>query len=266
MTEVRPHRDLLTFHFLDDVLLLPHEESQQKIAQALIHQIGPLAEYALYAPVAASACLCQSKSAAAQSLFNVLLGKGTQVGLSAQARPVEFFRTPQDNANFDNDDWVGFCMRLQSAAKKAGLLEGFARELAGTFEEMVGNIVEHSEHPETGVVGYAWKPGEFEYVVADAGIGVMKSLKKHPDYAHLSDAGQALETALMDGESCLGKAALRGRGFRTLILNIASRNSLLRFRSGDHCHIVDGTKSVPRFTSQLCSDFQGFHISVVCHP
>lgn len=266
MTEASPDREYLTFHFLDDVWLLPLSERQKKISQAAIHRIGPLVEYALFDRDAACHSLDQLRANEARNLSKTLQTKDSLQPISSRIRAVEFFRIPLNGAAFSDNAWVAFCMRLQSAAKNAGLLDKFSGQLAGTFEEMVGNVVEHSDHPETGIVGYRWKQGEFEYVVADNGIGLIRSLKKHPDYASISDAGQALETALTDGESSKGKQALCGKGFNTLILNIASRNSFLRFRSGDHCHVIDGTKPSPRFTSQLCSDFQGFHISVVCRP
>jgi anti-sigma regulatory factor (Ser/Thr protein kinase) len=96
-------------------------------------------------------------------------------------------------AEFEDVAWIAFCKRLEAAIKQAGLPGRFASQLAGTFVEMVSNLVEHSERPEMGIVGYKWKQGEFEYVVADNGIGLLNSLKTHRDYAALVDAGQALE-------------------------------------------------------------------------
>jgi anti-sigma regulatory factor (Ser/Thr protein kinase) len=267
MAEVQPHSDYLTFPFLDDVLLLPPHERLKKISQSSFYRIGPLVEYAII-DEAAPVVLQQANSQNAQRLLKTMnVVSEARIETSSNAKKVEFMRLPLNEASCCDNAWVSFFMRLHNAAKKAGLQSTFTGQLAGTFEEMVGNAVEHSDHPETGMAGYRWEQGEFEYVVADKGIGIMRSLKKHPDYQGVSDDGQALETALTDGVSCKGRQASRGRGFNRLILNIASRNSFLRFRSGDHCHTVDGTKPTPlRATSQLCSTLQGFHISVVCRP
>ncbi len=265
MNEVPPHQDFFNFPFLDDVFLLSNEERQKKISQSNFLRIGPLVEYALI-DQDSSHTLHQLNNNITQKLLNVVRNHREEPRTNTvSAKPFEFFKPPLNDAAFEENAWVAFCMRLQNAAKSSGLNPTFAKQLVGTFEEMVGNITEHSEFPETGIVGYRWKEKEFEYVVADNGVGIMESLKKHPDYSDISDAGNALETALKDGESCKGKQSQSGRGFNTLILNIASRNSFLRFRSGDHCHLIDGTKDTAvRATSQLSSTLKGFHVSVVC--
>ena len=74
--------------------------------------------------------------------------------------------------------------------------------------------------------------------------------------------------ALTDGESCLGRGAGRGRGFRQVFLSLAELNGRLRFRSGDHALTIDGTS--PELSrarvAQLGIDFSGFLVSVVCCP
>ena len=269
MAEERPGRKYLTFQLLDDVLLLPKSEREKKIGCCIAHRIGPLVEYALFDHTSSQSYLSQSKTLQAHMLSRVLQATPVTVpsrATSLDARTLEFLKTPHMNAAFDEPWWIAFCKRLESGIQSAGLPRRFAGQLAGTFGEMVSNLVEHSEHPETGLVGYQWRPGEFEYVVADNGIGLLNSLKQHPAYAALVDTGQALDTALQDGESRHGRQARRGTGFNMLILNIASHHSYLRFRSGDHCHTIDGTRLSPRLTTQLGSDFQGFLVSIVCRP
>jgi hypothetical protein len=132
---------------------------------------------------------------------------------------------------------------------------------------MVNNLVIHCEAPQTAVIGYRHSKAEkeFEYVVADRGIGVLASLKQNPIYHHLLDSGQALETAIKDGESRRGKNIGYGNGFQQLMRNIASQNSYLRFRSGDHSLALDGVDKphIDALTQQTV-EFQGFLISVVC--
>jgi hypothetical protein len=260
-------QDYLTFQLLDDVLLLPKTEWGKRIGGCMAHRIGPLVEYALFDHPSGQSYLNRPRTTQAHMLSRVLQATPSAPPsrtTSLDACPIEFLQPPQTNAAFDEPWWIAFCKRLGAAGRRAGLSGRFAGQLAGTFGEMVSNLVEHSDNPESGLVGYQWRPGEFEYVVADNGIGLLKSLKKHPGYAALVDNGQALDIALKDGESRHGRQAGRGTGFNMLILNIASHNSYLRFRSGDHCHTIDGTRLSPRLTRQLGSDFQGFLVSVVC--
>ncbi|MFY9571740.1 MAG: hypothetical protein WAV20_10110 [Blastocatellia bacterium] len=104
---------------------------------------------------------------------------------------------------------------------------------------------------------------EFEYVVADSGIGVLRSLRKNPHYAYLSEHAQALHTALQDGESRYGHNVGRGLGFRDLVKNIANRNSFLRFRSGDQGLMIDGTQNPPVWYTRRSQSFNGLLISIV---
>ena len=128
---------------------------------------------------------------------------------------------------------------------------------------MTSNIVDHSQRADTGLVGYRWSSTEFEYVVADSGIGVLSSLRKNSDYSNLADSGQALEIAIQEGESRHGRNVGHGGGFRHLLNNIANRNSYLRFRSGDHNLVIDGTRIPVTWKIQRCQPLEGFVISVV---
>lgn len=247
---------------------LSSSERNTVLDQAATFRIGPLAEYIYHEYNRADQCLKARSGdrnvrafAKAMDLSGVMSASPDS---SLQARQVEFFRSPQANSDYEDWRWIAFCRRLEDASIKAGLPKGFSQGLAGTFGEMTSNILEHSESPGTGIVGYSWREREFEYVVADAGIGVFESLRKHPDYDWLVDSGQALETAVQDGESRFGHKGGRGTGFHLLLCNIADRNSYLRFRSGDHSYVLDGTRGAPRKEIRPCAPFHGFLISVVC--
>lgn len=258
----------LSFDLLEDVMLLPPSKYEEIVGRATVLRIGPLVEYAFHHYEHAAATLrSRADNQLVETLLHALAGSTPGAAdTSMRARPVEFFRAPRMPEGVEDPNWIAFCMRLIDAGVKAGLPKQFAQGLAGTFEEMTGNLIEHSERSESGVVGYAWRRGEFEYVVTDAGIGVLNSLRQHPDYSWISDSGEALETAVCDGESRYGRKQFRGTGFHDLLYNIARRNSYLRFRSGDHSYALDGTKSLPVKQMQHCAHFQGFLISVVCRP
>lgn len=240
---------------------------EEIVGRATVVRIGPLVEYAYHHYGSAAKQLSPlADHQAVKSLTNILSGTSHSrpvTNTSIEPRPVEFFKCPQSDEEVEDPNWMAFCLRLMYAGTEAGLSKEFSQALAGTFEEMTGNLQEHSEAPRSGLVGYRYGLGEFEYVVADAGIGVLKSLKQHSDYSWLADSGEALETAVSSGESRHGRRQLRGFGFNKLMFNIAQRNSYLRFRSGDHSYSIDGTRPTPLKKTQHCAHFPGFLISVI---
>ncbi len=267
MIERIPLQPVLTFELLDDVLFQPQEEGEKMLLEASIYRIGPLVEYALYLdPIKSKAFLTEKRVDETSALSSILYGKRPRnENTSLSPLDLEFAKVPQRDSDFDSPSWIAFEKRLQTAGAHAGFPKAFAQELAGTFGEMVSNVLGHSESPETGIVGYRWNDREFEYVVADRGIGVLESLRMHEDYKKsIADHEQALITALSEGESRYGRFAKRGNGFNTLVLNIANRNSCLRFRSGDRSHVIDGRNAQPTRATYTCLPYQGFLISVLC--
>jgi hypothetical protein len=261
-------QEYLTFEFLEDIMNLPRQEYEEKINNAQIVRISPLIEYTFHHYGDHTLLLMKHSPAKEVKFLNQIVNLPNLLHLpqntSLEAQQLEYFKPPQDYNEFDDYRWNAFLKRFENAATKAGLEHNFAQALTGTLYEMVSNVNEHSEKPETALVGYRWKSAEFEYVIADAGIGVLSSLRKHLDYQFLSDSGDALKTAVTKGESRHGRSERRGQGFEILLNNIACRNSYLRFRSGDHSLTIDGTQFPIRRNIDQCAPFQGFLISVVC--
>jgi hypothetical protein len=267
MTNADSASPTLSFEFLEDVLNLPRSKHEVLVSRATVDQIGPLVEYAYHDIGNASARLASvSDSSVVKALSYALrlecIAQAKQ-GLRIDAHEQhEFMRTPQNDDEVEDSKWLAFARRLGDAGVKAGLSKGFSQALAGTFGEMASNILQHSDNCASGLAGYRWTPGKFEYVAVDSGIGVLNSLRKHTDYGWIVDSGQALELAIRDGESEYGRAAHKGTGFHALTTNIALRNSILRFRSGDHSYTIDGTR-IPILTKiQSCPMFSGFLISI----
>lgn len=247
-------------------MLLPFGKYKSIVESATILRIGPLVEYAYHHYEDLPNCLrFRLKNPAVKLVVNAFHER-VLVDTSITARAVEFARVPQTNQGVEDPNWIAFCLRFVDAGVKAGLSKNFAQALVSTLEEMSGNVLDHSRKVSSGLVGYMWRRGEFEYVVTDAGIGVLQSLRQHPDYSFVTDSGEALETALTDGESCYGRDQHRGTGFNKLMFNIAQRNSYLRFRSGDHSLSIDGTLPIPLKRTAPCAPFEGFLISVVSKP
>lgn len=162
---------------------------------------------------------------------------------AAQQTPLWIARTGTEGhckCSQDAIGWSSFGVAAHKAALAAGFPAGIVRRLIGAVGEIRDNVLEHSEAPDTGSVMFRSRPGSFEFAVADAGIGVLASMKSNSEYRHLRDEGDALWCALSDGESRFGKAAGRGTGFSQLFKSLAALNASLRFRSGDHALTVSG--------------------------
>lgn len=268
----------LSFPLLDDVLPLLAEQEDMGPAEAVttarIDAIGPLLEYAFQAklqnnmlPPLGSLEPCQAVLGLRQLLEVEGFGQ-VPLSISHDSLTNEYTWLPPSASDSDAPQWMMFLRRLQNAARDAGFTTQVARGLVGAFVEMADNVLQHSHNPRSGVGAYRWERGCFEYAVADAGIGMLASLRTCPDYLNLNDAGTALQTALRDGESCRGRNPQNGLGFRQVLVSLAELNGSLRFRSGDHVLTIDGTSpdlSKARLR-HVGLEYRGFLISAVCRP
>ena len=153
------------------------------------------------------------------------------------------FPLGRDGAGAHAEDlWEQWTLHAQNAAVDRGLNRSFMDGLLGAMIELQDNVYQHSEAPGTGLVAYAASPMTFEFVVADAGIGVLKSLAKNPDYAGLTDSGEALKVAASDGVSRYDHSSGHGFGVGQLFKALARDAGELRFRSGDHVMTIRGDR------------------------
>ena len=194
------------------------------------------------------------------------LQRGDERWVSPQDRGMGFIRAQRTIASSDNS-LVSFLMNAATAARDISRLPGTVpRQLAAAMQELENNIHEHSEAPETGVIAFRATRGVFEFVASDRGIGILDSLKRCPDYAELPDAGKALEVALTDGTSRFGPNSRRGHGFRPIFIGLVNLRGELRFRSGDHALIMDGTTPTLSIAQLQQKPFiDGFFASVCCN-
>lgn len=160
-----------------------------------------------------------------------------------------------------------FLMRAKRAASDIALLPGTASgQLVAAMQELENNIHEHSEASATGILAFRATRGVFEFVAADRGVGVLTSLRRSSKYAALSNHGKALEAAVTDGTTRFENDCRRGYGFRPIFLGLMNLYGELRFRSGDHALLMDGT-SPGLATAQIAqkSFMDGFFASISCH-
>ena len=263
-------QDFLHFELLEDIMDLENKKRLEFLQGKQVFRISPLVELAYQSSSNLTSNLnTLSKSPITKHLLSICKSKFSTLPntTSLKSKEFEFIKTPETENEIDDVRWESFLNRVKSAGIKAGLEDSFSGALSATLGEMVENIILHSEKSFTGIAGYQWKNNEFEYVVADAGIGVMNSFIQNPDYKWIQDSSQALKTAIKNGETRFGKGERHGTGFN-LLLNIAKRNSYLRFRSGNHSLILNG-KDAEQIGSILeetfvCSNFSGFLISFTC--
>lgn len=150
---------------------------------------------------------------------------------------------------YAEDLWEQWALHAQSAAVARGLSRSLVDGLIGALIELRDNVYQHSEAPRTGLVAYAVGPEMFEFVVADAGIGVLASLIKNPDFAGLRDSGEALKVAASDGASRYDRSTGHGFGIGQLFKALARDAGELRFRSGDHAMSIRGDR--PSLTGKV---------------
>lgn len=140
---------------------------------------------------------------------------------------------------FDREQvWFGFIMRAKKAASNVGFDRRTVNGITGALEEFRSNISEHSENPESGYAAFLGGEGTFEFVVGDAGVGVLNSLKRKEEYSNLSDHGEALRLALTEGITRHNDVG-RGNGFRPLLVGLANIAGHVRFRSGDNSYEIN---------------------------
>lgn len=127
-------------------------------------------------------------------------------------------------------------------AHRAALAAGFVKPalLVAAVGELIGNVIDHSEAIGSGVAVFSAEVGRFEFVVADTGIGALRSLTRNPDHAILSDDGAALLAMVEAGVSRFARDSGHGNGFRPIFEKLADMSGHLRFRSGGYALTLDG--------------------------
>lgn len=196
-------------------------------------------------------------------LYNTILS-GRFQWVSPDGRRIGFLRT-RDQLPRDENDLIGFCMAARQAASMVGFPARIAQQLAAAIGELHSNIYEHSGAPGTGLLVFRAGLNSFEFVVADHGAGILETLRSCPEYARVRDHGNALMLALTDGVSRHGPHTGHGFGFRPIFRGLANIRGFLRFRSGDHALILDGTG--PSLTTAKPAQkamLPGFVVSITC--
>lgn len=176
-----------------------------------------------------------------------------------------FLRTVFDPLKIRDDAArTQFLMAARKSAEAVGFPAATAQSLAAAIREMESNVHEHSGKAATGIIVFQARPSDFEFVVADGGVGILATLREALEFKNLSDHGRALHVALQEGVSRYGRSADHGNGFRDLFRGLADLNADLRFRSGDHALTISGRPDLRQAVLAQKAPFQGFLASVRC--
>lgn len=163
------------------------------------------------------------------------------------------FPLPSENPVVTGDHrWEQWLLHAENTAKANGVAAPLVASFIGALREMQDNVYEHSGAAQTGLVAYAVTDRSFEFVVSDRGMGVLETLRQNPRYAHLPDAGAALEEAIKPGVSRFPAETGRGQGYVQLYRAMVTHRAELRFRSGDHALTLRPTAD-PLHGEQLLS-------------
>jgi hypothetical protein len=115
--------------------------------------------------------------------------------------------------------------------------------VAAVFHTMLGelltNTVDHAVS-RVGAFGAAQvhsgvrsgRPG-VEVAIADAGVGILQSLRRNPDYAGIVDCAEGIRTALRRGVSSEVGDPNRGNGLSRVTHQLRAHRARLVLRSGD---------------------------------
>jgi hypothetical protein len=255
-----------SFSALDGMAFAASRGRLAQLALKTKYDVGPLGPFMELRELCASGLLPQPGEAS-------WLNLGTATPLYAALRTGQphwmgdsagFFRIGERWSG-DDTAWIGFGVAVQRAAAASGFHRKIAAQFAAALDEMVSNVCEHSGQSASGIAAFRAVGREFEFVVADRGMGILKSLRDNPAYKTLSDHGEALQLALTDGVSRSGKPD-RGKGFRPIFVGLANLSGALRFRAGDHAYVIDGHKIDAMFAKIAQKvPIGGFFISVACH-
>lgn len=258
----------LSFPLLDDLALIPAEQAKMMQMKCAVNEIGPAVEYE-YLTLHSRSRLPPLNRLSTSPLAAQVSGTIRSPFLpltetDIRAREVEIVRIPLDR---QLPGWMAYLRRLSDAGVVAGFKDQTAKGLVGAMAELISNIFDHSERAETAVAGYRCGDGVLELVVADAGIGILSSLRSNARYSHLKGHGEALEVAVSSGETRFPEGSGHGTGFDTVFRNIAAFSGTLRFRTGDHSLEITGRSlTLAHAALRQRVPYHGFFVSISCRP
>lgn len=230
-------------------------------------RIGPLVELAIARRFLPDAYRAVTFDARFVGMVDRALNEGTITGNGINDVAGVFPLCRHDPQSSDQSLWEQWAKHAENAAAAHNMPRRLVEELLGALGELQDNVYTHSGRIDTGLAAYAVSGDAFEFVVADAGMGVLASLRQNAEFTQLEHSGQALREAISDGASRFGRQSGHGYGISQLFRALAHENGDLRFRSGDHVLTLRGDNLSPNGKLSIIekADLPGFIISVRCN-
>lgn len=166
--------------------------------------------------------------------------------------------------DLESNDFNLYLQRFQRSMKTHGFNDNLSMALVYALGEMVDNVVRHSRvskaNRPTGVIGYHVGDNAMNYVVADLGRGVLRSLQGNPKWHHLQCEKAALIAAAKEGATSDVRHD-SGDGFRRAIRAFTDREGVLDMRSGDGAVILTGNMNGLVAIKEDTAFTSGFRVS-----
>lgn len=259
-------------HFLDELAVAPLsaiETATTELGAIFGDRVGPIVEYEFYRRNGGThlpRLSDHTQSRVVHQVSSVLDGNTSSVvNHSLQAVLADVIAIPAELGR--DTGWTAFLKRAEMTARSVGFADSVAAGLIGAIHELADNVIQHSEAPSGGIAAFAGTASSFEYVVADAGIGMLASLRRAPEFRSLRDDLEALPLAVTPGVSRHGRGAGYGFGYRAVFLPLKAAHGTVRLRSGQA--VLEVTGAGPRPDQGRCSQrprHQGVVVSVEISP
>lgn len=258
-------------HFLDELAIASTSavvNAVKEIARVVPSRIGTLVEYELQRTLIRHdlpRLSSHSDSLMVSRIEQLVAGGAGMCSTSLKPISEDAMRIPLSLG--DEPAWTAFVKRAELTARELGLTEMVAAGLAGAIGELADNVLQHSEAAPTGIAAFARSTDRFEYVIADAGIGMLSSLRKTPEFAALRDDLEALPLAITPGISRRGRNSGFGYGYRAVFSPLRAASGSVRLRSGRAVLQVSGNGPQP--DQARCSqrpDHRGVVVAVEIFP
>lgn len=259
-------------HFLDELADAPPATVRsvlRDVPQVFFERVGAVVEYEFFRrnnrpelPPLAD----YSESAITRRIAELFANpSGGDRNLSLQATVADALAIPPLLGA--DPTWTAFVKRAEATARAVGFADEVAAGLAGAMHELADNIIQHSEASDSGIAAFARSGDQFEYVIGDAGIGMLTSLRKAPEFRSLRDDLEALPLAVTPGVSRLGRGTGYGYGFRAVFVPLRAVSGTIRLRSGRAVLLMTGIGARPdRGQCSQRPEHQGVVVSVEITP
>ena len=192
------------------------------------------------------------------SAFEMLGWPSSSNFVRAQNDDIVLQRLPEKS---HDNTWTALKMEFMKTLRNNGFTNGLSSRLTGAVAELTNNVWDHSERINTGLLAFQVRRRKFTLIIADLGIGVLKSLQMNPLLKNIQTHKMAIEKALVPGVSRFEDSS-RGMGFIDFLSIVTDLHGIARLRTGNVALTIDRTNELETRRREYLIDFPGFQISL----